>query len=314
MEIYGPVASRRLGLSLGINHLPPKTCSYSCVYCQLGRTSFLTTTWTAYSQSEKVFHEVRARLDALAAQGIHPDYVTFVSNGEPTLDRSISETIAMLKADGIRTAVISNASLLWHPGIRAGLMEADVVSVKVDTLNEATWHRLDRPHGTLVFKEVLAGIRRFAASYGGRLLTETMLVAGVNDSDEEADQTAAFIASLQPAAAYLSLPLRPPAESRVTPPDAERLIAVFQHYQKVLPAVELLMELPETDLPGTSQPVAELLKTLKVHPLEEAEIRRYFDKHTIPATMLDDLVQEGEILKLMRGDKAFFVSNYLNRS
>jgi len=313
MEIYGPVTSRRLGLSLGVNHLPPKTCSYSCVYCQLGRTSFLTTTWTAYSQPDEIVNGVRARMDELAAQGIHPDIVTFVANGEPTLDRSISEAIRRLKDAGIRTAVISNASMLWHPGIRAGLLEADVVSIKVDTLDEATWHRLDRPHGTLVFRDVLAGIRWFAAAYGGKLLTETMLVAGVNDSDEEADRTAAFIAGLHPAAAFISLPLRPPAESWVAPPDGERLIAIYQRFQKAIPSVELLLELPETDLPGTSQPVAELLKTLKVHPLEEAEIRRFFEKHAIPNTMLEGLVQGGKVLKLEQGDKSFYVTNYLDQ-
>jgi len=314
MEIYGPVTSRRLGLSLGVNHLPPKTCSYSCAYCQLGRTSFLTTTWTAYSQPEAVVDTVRARLDDLAAQGVHPDVVTFVANGEPTLDRSIADAIRMLKASSIRTAVISNASMLWHPGIRAGLMEADVVSIKVDTLNESTWHRLDRPHGTLVFKEVLTGIKWFAASFSGRLLTETMLVAGINDTDDEADLTAAFIAGLHPAASYLSLPLRPPAESWVSPPDAERLVAIYQRYQKAIPTVELLMELPESDLPGTNQPIQELLKTLKVHPLEEGEIRRYFEKNAIPFTMLEDLVKNGNVLKLLRGDKAFYVTNYLARA
>ena len=310
MEIYGPVNSRRLGLSLGVNHLPPKTCSYSCVYCQLGRTSFLTTTWTAYSQPDEIVNGVRARMDELAAQEVYPDVITFVANGEPTLDRSISDSIRMLKDAGIRTAVISNASMLWHPGIRAGLMQADVVSIKVDTLDEATWHRLDRPHGTLVFKEVLTGIRWFAASYGGKLMTETMLVAGVNDSDEEADQTAAFIAGLHPTASYLSLPLRPPAENWVSPPDADRLIALYQRYKQAIPSIELLMELPESDLPHSSQPIKDLIKTLMVHPLEESEIRRYLEKHSLPFTILEDSVQKGKILKKTLGDKSFFVAAY----
>jgi len=115
MNVFGPVQSRRLGLSLGINHLPPKTCTYSCVYCQLGRTSFMTTNRAAFSEPQEIFLEINNHLKELAKEGIHPDTITFVSNGEPTLDKNLGEAIRLIKPFGVQTAVISNASCSGTP-------------------------------------------------------------------------------------------------------------------------------------------------------------------------------------------------------
>ena len=310
MDVFGPVQSRRLGLSLGINHLPPKTCTYSCVYCQLGRTSFMTTNRAAFSEPQKIFQGINDHLKKLSKEGIHPDTITFVSNGEPTLDKSLGEAIRLVKPLGIQTAVITNASLLWHPDIRAQLMEADVVSLKVDSVVEDTWHKIDRPHGTLHLDEVFNGIHWFAQTYKGKLITETMLVGGINDTDVEAKAAAVFISDLQPHTAYLALPLRPPAEEWVHPPTEERLMAIYHIFKEHIPQVELMLDLPETDLPESAEPLQAILNTLKVHPLGRKEIGEYLHNHQLSWEVMDNLIQQGIIKSIpIRGTK-FFIRTY----
>ena len=310
MDVFGPVQSRRLGLSLGINHLPPKTCTYSCVYCQLGRTSFMTTNRAAYSEPQEIFQAINNRLKELSEEGIHPDTITFVSNGEPTLDKSLGEAIRLVKQLGVQTAVITNASLLWHPDTHAQLMEADVVSLKVDSVMEDTWHKIDRPHGALHLDEVFNGIHWFAQKYSGKLLTETMLVGGLNDTDAEAKAASVFIADLGPHTAYLALPLRPPAEDWVHPPSEERLMAVYHIFKEHIPQVELMMDLPETNLPSSEEPVQALLNTLQVHPLGRKEVEKYLHGHQLGWGVMDNLTKQGIIKSIPIRGTEFFIRKY----
>lgn len=310
MDVFGPVRSRRLGLSLGVNHLPPKTCTYSCVYCQLGRTSFMTTNRSSFSDAQQLSDHIHQRLDELAAEGIRPDTITFVPNGEPTLDRSLGEVIEKLQPLDIPTAVITNASLLWHPECRAQVMHADIVSIKVDSVIESTWHKIDRPHGTLNLDEVFNGIHWFAQIFKGRLLTETMLVKGLNDSQKEAQAAATFIADLDPDAAYLALPLRPPAEDWVEAPDAEDLMRIFDIFTARIDHVELMMDLPESELASGEDAAGILLSTLSVHPLSQPDIDAYLEKHAMTPNELDTLIEEGLIRRVPYKDTLFYLRKY----
>ncbi|MCD6577049.1 MAG: radical SAM protein [Anaerolineaceae bacterium] len=314
MDVFGPVQSRRLGLSLGINHLPPKTCTYSCVYCQLGRTSTMTTKRAAFSEPQEVYQAIHKRLQELAEEEIHPDTITFVSNGEPTLDKNLGEAIQRVKQLGVRTAVISNASLLWHSDTRAQLMKADVVSLKVDSVVEDTWRKIDRPHGSLHLDAIINGVRTFAQDYKGRLITETMLISGLNDSDAEARAAAAFIADLHPHSAYLALPLRPPAEEWAHPPSEERLMAVYHIFKEHIPRVELMMDLPETDLPVSEKPVQALLNTLQVHPLGRKEIEKYLREQNMDWSIIDKLVQENILKSIPIRGTEFLIRKYPRKS
>ena len=205
---FGPIPSRRLGRSLGINNIPPKVCSYSCVYCQLGRTINMQTEPRSFYEPVRLVQEVKDKVDKTRAAGEAIDYLTFVPDGEPGLDINLGEEIEGLKPLGIRIATISNASLLWRNEIRERLSEADWVSVKVDAVDPATWRRVNRPHRSLDLAKILDGIREFAKSFRGQLVTETMLVNGLNDSESDAEQIGAFVATLQPDIAYVSIPTR----------------------------------------------------------------------------------------------------------
>ncbi|MDO9546136.1 MAG: radical SAM protein [Pelolinea sp.] len=310
MDVFGPVQSRRFDLSLGINHLPPKTCTYSCVYCQLGRTSIMTTNRAAFSEPQEIFQVINNRLKELAREGVHPDTITFVSNGEPTLDKSLGEAIRLIKPLGIQTAVITNASLLWHSDTRTQLMEADIVSVKVDSVMEDTWHKVDRPHGTLRLDEILNGIHRFAQTYRGKLFTETMLISGLNDTDAEAKAAVVFIGDLHPHTAYLALPMRPPAEEWVHPPTEERLMAVFQIFKEHIPKVELLMDLPKTELPANDKPIQSLINTLNVHPLGKNEIETYLNSQNLDWKIIESLIKKKILKSISTQGTEFFVRNY----
>ena len=310
MDVFGPIQSRRLGLSLGINHLPPKTCTYSCVYCQLGRTSFMTTNRASFSDPQEVFLKTKQRVDELSDQGIHPDTLTFVSNGEPTLDKSLGEMIQRIKVLGIQTAVITNASLLWHPDTCAQLANADIVSLKVDSVVEDTWHAIDRPHGSLRLDQVFNGIHRFAQVYKGKIITETMLIRDANDTPAEAEKAARFIADLNPETAYLALPLRPPAESHVAPPPEDRLMAIYQIFKEYIPRVELLMDLPDTELFPESDPVHTLLNTLQVHPLSKSEIETYLESNQLKWKTIEDLIKKNFLKSIYTQNKEFFVRTY----
>jgi len=159
--VYGPVPSRRLGHSMGVNNIPPKTCSYSCIYCQLGNTINMQVERQAYYKPEEIAQAVKKKLAQKLAQVRERkepiDYLTFVSDGEPTLDSNLGKEIELLNSLDIKTAVITNASLIWREDVRQDLQKADWVSLKVDTVNKEVWHKIDRPHKSLNLEEILDG-------------------------------------------------------------------------------------------------------------------------------------------------------------
>jgi len=196
MIAFGPVPSRRLGRSLGINNIPPKVCTYSCVYCQVGRTTEMTIGRRKFYDPDEVLQDVQEKICKSDEAGEPIDYLTFVPDGEPTLDANLGREIERLKPLGIPIAVITNNSLLSRQDVRDDLMGADWVSLKVDVVEERTWRRVNRPHGRLELASMLEGALTFAQSFQGRLVTETMLVAGVNDGEEHLSQVAGFLERL----------------------------------------------------------------------------------------------------------------------
>jgi len=206
---FGPVPSRRLGRILGINNITTKKCSYSCIYCQAGRTAQVQIERRDFYQPEDIIQDVRGRLER-AGKAI--DYLTFVPDGEPTLDVNLGQAISQLQTLRIPVGVITNSSLLWREDVREELGKADWVSLKIDAVDQGVWHRINQPHPALRLSTILDGIRAFAQSFSGILVTETMLVRGVNDTRECMQEMADFLHALQPSRAYLSVPTRPPAE------------------------------------------------------------------------------------------------------
>jgi wyosine [tRNA(Phe)-imidazoG37] synthetase (radical SAM superfamily) len=222
--------------------------------------------------------EVSSTVRLLKETGERIDFLTFVPDGEPTLDINLGTAIEMLKPLGVPIAVITNSSLLWDADVRADLMKADWVSVKIDTVDESIWHRIDRPNGKLDLPTILGGLQSFADSFSGTLVTETMLVMGVNDTNESIRMTAEFVTTIHPAASYILAPTRPPAESFVRPPSEEVLNSAYQIFHSYVHTVEMLVYNEGTDFTYSSNAERELLSILAVHPMRVDAVEIFLSK------------------------------------
>jgi wyosine [tRNA(Phe)-imidazoG37] synthetase (radical SAM superfamily) len=303
---FGPVRSRRLGWSLGINNVPPKTCSYSCVYCQVGATDRARLERVDYFAPEEIVDAVAARLAECRAAGQPIDYATFVPDGEPTLDRHLGGAIRGVADLGLKVGVLTNGTLLSREDVRAELSGADWVSLKVDTIDEPTWRRLNRPIGNLELEVVLDGMRRFAAEYRGDLVTETMLVDGINDDEASIEQTARFIGALEPLRAYVAIPTRPPAEAWVRTPSVETARRAAEIFRSAELSTELLVEddVAETFAPATD-PAAGLLGIVAVHPMTEADARAYLARSGGDWAVAQRLLDEGRLVVVRHGGRTY---------
>jgi wyosine [tRNA(Phe)-imidazoG37] synthetase (radical SAM superfamily) len=204
-----------VGGRLRIAPVPVGHCTYSCVYCRLGGTDRPRTRPRPFRTADEVVSEVREQVARLEHEGKRPESLIFVHGGEPTLDSRLGTEIERLSAGDPRIVVMTNASLLWRPEVRSRLMAADRVVVKVDTVDAATWRRLNRPVRQLRLSRVLTGLERFRAEYGGRLDTRTTLVPGLNDSRAQLAALAAFLDALGPTRVFLVGPGHPEAFSDI---------------------------------------------------------------------------------------------------
>jgi len=307
MEIaFGPVPSRRLGRSLGINNIPPKVCSYACVYCQVGATTDRSPEPRAFYPPADVAERVAERVAAVIAAGEAIDYLTFVPDGEPTLDANLGEAIARLRPLDIPIAVISNASLVWRPEVSAALETADWVSLKVDTVNEAAWRRLNRPHPDLRFPDILDGIRRFAARFRGTLASETMLVAGHNDDPGQLEATADFLMEAEVAEAHLALPLRPTALPGVAAPGAAAVAEARRIFEERLPQVFCLFTPEEGAFASSGDVGRDLVGICAVHPMREEAVRDLLQRCSATWQVVEDLLAAGLLVEIRHESERFY--------
>jgi len=307
MIAFGPVPSRRLGRSLGVNNIPPKICTYSCVYCQLGRTIQMQVARQAFYRPEAVLQGVRTKVEETRAAGESIDYLTFVPDGEPTLDINLGREIELLRPLGIKIAVITNASLIGLAEVRADLMGADWVSLKVDATQEDVWRRVDRPHGSLQLTAIRAGALEFAQVYQGQLVTETMLVRGLNDTEDSLQRTADFLAHLKPAMSYLSIPTRPPAENWVQPPDEETLNRAYQIFSNKVEHVEYLIGYEGNAFAFTGNAEEDLLGITAVHPMRKEAVDEFLERAGVDWSTVRALVARGLLVETEYEGRKFYV-------
>lgn len=310
MLVYGPVPSRRLGRSLGVNHVPPKTCSYSCVYCQLGRTDNMICDRRRFYDPRVIVEQVRERVEAA---GDEIDYVTFVPDGEPTLDVNLGEMIEAVNGMGAKTAVIGNASLLWMEDVRRDLGAADWVSVKVDAITEDAWRRVDRPHGGLDHETVLEGVRTFAGEYRGTLSTETMLVEGFNEVDEPS-HVARFLGEIDPDVSYVAIPTRPPAEASVKPAGEEAMNRAYQVFSGVLDNVEYLIGYEGNAFASSGDLEMDLLSITAVHPMREDGVEALVSRDGSSWEEVERLIREDKLVELEYLGNRFYMRRISSRS
>ena len=306
MIAFGPVPSRRLGRSLGINNIPPKVCTYSCVYCQLGRTPAMQIERIPCYSTSSVLRDVTDKVEK-AKQTAEPiDYLAFVPDGEPSLDVNLGGEISLLKPLGIKIAVVTNASLLWKCEVREDLQSADWVSLKVDSTEEGVWQRINRPHKALNLDEILGGVERFAESYEGELVTETMLVAEINDHEQHLRSVADFLSKLELSTAYVSIPTRPPAEKWVQPPTESRVNGAYQILSEKMARVECMIGYEGNAFAFTGDVRNALLDIISVHPMREDAVKYFLKCADADWSVVQKLIEEEQLEESEHLGKKFY--------
>jgi len=307
MIAFGPVPSRRLGHSLGINNIPPKICTYSCVYCQLGRTQKMQAERRKFYNPQKILRTVQDKVKKVKETGGSIDYLTFVPDGEPTLDINLEHEIELLKSLGIKIAVITNGSLIWREDVKKALTRADWVSLKVDAAEEKLWHRINRPGGKLRLSSIQQGMFEFSQTYRGELVTETMLVRTVNDREDGLGKIADFLVRLKPHRAYLSIPTRPPAEEWAQPPSEKIINQAYHILHERIDQVEYLIGYEGNDFAFTGNVEEDLLSITAVHPMREDAVRDYLARAGADWSVILRLIDRGQLIETKYKGRKFYM-------
>ena len=303
--VFGPVPSRRLGRSLGIDTVPLKTCNWNCVYCQLGRSTPVVHERRAYLPRRQILDETAHALATIPGQQY--DWITFVASGEGTLHSGITELVSTVKQmTDHPVAVITNGSLLHRAELRAALAGVDAVLPTLDAGTEDLYHRFNRPHPSLTYPQHMEGLWQFARmERRARLWIEVMLVAGLNDTPDALHHLGEALRNIAPDEIHLTLPTRCPAEDWVEPPNDESLVNV----QSVLgPGARLTstyaLELAFDD----SAPVDDqIVNIVSRHPMRVREVDQAARKASVEnvRSRLDRLHHEGRLELVDRGNETF---------
>ncbi len=309
MITFGPIPSRRLGRSLGINNIPPKVCSYSCVYCQVGLTNQLSIDRKEFYKPMMIYNEVKNRLDELKMKSETIDYLSFVPDGEPTLDINLFKTIELLQDFGIKIAVFTNSSLIWKKEVQTSLNLADYVSVKIDAIDEITWKKINHPSPLINLEKILEGILEFKENYNGTLVTETMLIDGLNDNEDELIKIAHFIVKLKPEIAYLTIPTRPTPLKNIKSPNKERVKSLYKIIKSIYPETELLNLYEGNEFSVSDDEEESLLSIMAVHPMRKDAVEKYLERSNSKWATINKLVEDKKIKELFYDGNIFYKKN-----
>lgn len=308
MLTFGPIPSRRLGKSLGVNNIPPKYCSYFCIYCQIGVAIEVGTERHSFYNHQKIVDAVTEKVYDSQNRGEQIDYITFVPDGEPTLDSELGQTIRKLKKKTkIPIAVITNSSLLWDKEVRNDLMAADWVSVKVDTVDETIWRKLNHPSRELTLEHILEGTLTFSEEFKGELATETMLVQNINDSIDTLKNNIEYIAKLNPETAFLSIPTRPPAKSVAKPPAEEAITQAYQIYQEKVNRVETLLGYEGNAFAASGNAREDILSITAVHPMRQDAVEDLLKNDNTDWKTIENLINEDLIREIEYKNHKFYL-------
>jgi len=303
--VFGPLSTSRFGNVLGINSLPCKVCSYDCLYCHGGRTHHGSICPDGCLGAHELFCVVRRKLELLAERQVSVESILFMPQGEPTLDDNLAQKIKLLRPFGLRIGVLTNASMLWNEKLQEDLLFADHVSIKLDTVHASTWKALNRPHSRLELDRVLNGLSRFARRYRGKLVTETMLVRGLNDTIPELEGIARFLENLPREASCFTIPTRPPTATGVCPPDDFVLQELSGWIRKHVPNSEFLFTPEEDSFQGAGEPQDELMAVLSAQPMTERSVRKFVADRTGNEALLDRMIAEGILDRSAYGGNDF---------
>jgi len=301
--LYGPVPSRRLGRSLGIDLVPHKICTYDCIYCQIGKTTDKTLVRKEYVPLKEILEEVRRFLKEETSS---IDHLSLSGSGEPTLHSQIRSVIEGIKAiTSIPVAVITNGSLLYEEGVRQDLLSADIVLPSLDAVSSEVFMRINRPRPGFSIGKVIEGMVEFRKVYKGQIWLEILFCKGINDSKEELLKMKKAVDRIQPDRIHLNTVVRPPSEKWAAPlsqKEMEEFKDFFGEKASIISEFDRHpSSMPERDIKE------EILKILKRRPLSSSDLSRGMG---IPQNELDQyigpLTREGKIQTRIFGDSVYY--------
>ena len=295
-HLFGPVPSRRLGRSLGLDITPYKTCTFDCVYCQLGRTTNKTVQRQEYIAKDSILCELR---DFLSEGAEDVDYITFAGSGEPTLHSGIGEMIDAIKTmTDIPVVVITNGSLLFREDVRCDLSNADVVLPSLDAATISAFRAVNQPHESLSVDRIIEGLRMFREVFRGEFRLEIMFVRGVNDGTDEITALSDAISVIDPDRVQLNTVVRPPRED-VLPVDEDEMVRIREAFGGNFD-VEIIAE-------KRIEVRADILPLLERRPLTLDQIAGSLGMHRNEAAKyLRELAEQGAVVETVHRDKRYF--------
>lgn len=301
-HVFGPVPSRRLGRSLGVDLVPFKTCTYDCVYCQLGRTTNQTLTRREYVPCKEVLRD----LDRALRVGPPPDYITLAGSGEPTLFRPLDKLLAEIKRrTDVPVVVLTNGSLLWDPQVRAELALADVVMPSLDAGDNALFQRVNRPHLEVTCERLVKGLIACQREVSAAYWLEIMLLAGLTDTPASWQALAALVREIKPDRVYLNTVARPPAENWAKPVAAPVLAAAAD---ALGPSCEIITDYtPSVSAPSGAGSEARVLALLRRRPCCLEDLAAGLGMHRNEVLKyLGHLLQAGRISSQVSGEQTYY--------
>lgn len=306
-HLFGPVPSRRLGRSLGVDLTPFKTCSFDCIFCQLGRTTNHTLVREEYVPVAAVLAELGDWLE----QDGQADYVTLAGSGEPTLHCHFGEVIDFVHANSqIPVALLTNGTTLADPEVRRAAAKADVVKVSLSAWDAASLERVNRPCPGITLKDLVEGQWRFRQEFRGQLWLEVFLLLGINSLPHEVSHIAELVNVIGPDRVQLNTAVRPPAESYARPLPAEELAELARRFD---PPAEVIAEFsanPAADVRATEEMVRSMLRR---RPCTAAQIAEVFGLHPNEvAKYIGKLLRTNHIRAEKRADAVYYISEHLS--
>ncbi|HQC34683.1 MAG TPA: radical SAM protein [Methanoculleus sp.] len=301
--LFGPVPSRRLGRSLGIDLVPQKTCTFDCAYCECGRTTVLTLERREYVPTDRVI----AELDDCLAKAPDIDYVTFAGSGEPTLHSGIGDIISFIKDHHprYRVAVLTNGALFVDPDVRAALMRADLVVPSLDAVSEDIFRDINRPSPGITAGQVVAGLVAFSREFPGVIWLEVFIVPGKNDTDEELLRLRDAVAVIAPDRVQVNTLDRPGTDIRVrraSPRTLERARTIIGGNAEVIGAASCE---PAT-APEMRDVTDMLLATLRRRPCTVADLSRISGLRPAEVTKHLRILEEKGAVEPVREQRGVF--------
>jgi wyosine [tRNA(Phe)-imidazoG37] synthetase (radical SAM superfamily) len=305
-HVYGPVPSRRLGRSLGIDLVPYKTCTYDCIYCHLGRTTHKTLDRKEYVAVEDVLSELELKLSC----GDVIDHISLAGSGEPTLNNGSGDLIRRIKKKtGIPIVVLTNGSLLWMNDVQNELMSADIVIPSLDVGDEPLFRHVNRPHENISLNQVVDGLANFTNVYRGEVWLEVLLIAGLTGIQDEVNKIASLIRPMHLTRIQINTVVRPPAETYAKPLTPDQMLAL----KAIFPGkVDIISDAVPGDWhrdAGSGGIRNDVLSLISRRPCTGADVACSLGLHLSEAIKyLDSLRNAGKVTAVHMSDKTFYAA------